>query len=139
MELMKKSTTDRRRKQRFSMQRDVRYKTAEDGVVVSAGNGQTLNIGSGGVAFVADGPMQAGVYVELSISWPVLLDESCPMRLVVFGRVIRASGKKAVCSVDKYEFRTQSRTLQTMPIPRDTMLQRWADGRRGPMKSYAGA
>jgi hypothetical protein len=137
MELLKKATTDRRNKHRFAMQREIRYKTAEDGVVVAAGNGQTVNIGSGGVAFVADNSMQTGSFVELSISWPVLLDESCPMRLIVFGRVLRATGKKAVCSIDKYEFRTQSRMLQAVPAPRtDGMLQRWSDGvRKGTLRT----
>lgn len=136
MELVKKAT-DRRHKQRFAMQREIRYKMAENGVVVAAGNGQTVNIGSGGVAFVAEGEIvQPGAFVELSISWPVLLDESCPMRLIVFGRVLRASGQKAVCTVDKYEFRTQSRTLHTMPMPRDGMLQRWADTvRKGTLRT----
>ena len=136
MELVKKAS-DRRHKHRFAMQREMRYKTAEDGVVVAAGNGQTINMGSGGVAFVADTVMAAGSFVELSISWPVLLDESCPMRLIVFGRVLRSSGKKAVCSIDKYEFRTQSRTLQPIQMPRtDGMLQRWADGvRKGTLRT----
>jgi hypothetical protein len=133
---------DQRTKHRFTMQREMRYKMAEDGVVIAAGTGQTVNIGSGGVAFAADVTMSPGTCVELSISWPVLLDESCPMRLIVFGRVLRANGKKAVCSVDKYEFRTQSRMLKTMPVPRtDARLQRWSDGiRKGALKSnLAGA
>ena len=127
---------ERRNKQRFAMQREMRYKSAEDGVVVATGNGQTVDIGSGGVSFVADGKVQAGSFVELSISWPVLLDESCPMRLIVFGRVLRATGPKAVCSVDKYEFRTQARTVRTMPAPRDGALQRWSDpARKGMFKT----
>src|SRR5215471_10964346 len=107
MELVKR-TTERRTKRRFTMQREIRYKMAEDGVVVSSGNGRTVNIGSGGVTFVVDDEVPRGAFVELSISWPVLLDESCPMRLIVFGRVLRSAGKRAVCTVDKYEFRTQS-------------------------------
>jgi hypothetical protein len=127
-----KKTADRRNKQRFALQREVRYKMAEDGVVVSAGNGQTIDIGSGGVAFSCEGRLLPGAFVELSISWPVLLDETCPMRLIVFGRVLRSQNGQAVCSVDKYEFRTQAKaTVQTMPAPRaDSMLQRWADGVR---------
>ena len=55
----------------------------------------------------------------------------CPMRLIVFGRILRCTGRKAVCTIDKYEFRTQARTVQTTPAIRaDTMLQRWADGMR---------
>src|ERR1035437_1658356 len=126
-----KKENDRRSKCRFAMERDVRYKVAEEGVVVAAGSGQTINLCSGGVAFATEQPLTPGGFVELSISWPVLLDETCRMRLIVFGRVLRCTGRKAVCTIDKYEFRTQSRTFQTSPTTRaDRMLQRWADGMR---------
>ena len=130
MEFTKKDN-DRRNKYRFELERDVRYKMADDGVVVAAGTGQTINIGSGGVAFFAEQPLTPGGFIELSISWPVLLDESCPMRLIVFGRVLRSSGRRVACTIDKYEFRTQSRTMQATAAPRaDGMLQRWAEGIR---------
>lgn len=129
--LSKRPVVERRSKFRFGMERELRYKMAEDGVVVAAGSGQTVNMGSGGVAFVADQPLSPGAYVEISISWPVLLDASCPMRLIVFGRALRCQGRRAVCSIEKYEFRTQARTFQSTPAPRgDGMLQRWADGMR---------
>jgi hypothetical protein len=32
--------------------------------------------------------------------------------------------------VDKYEFRTQGRDVQTPAVRNDSMLQRWADGLR---------
>lgn len=129
--MQSKRANERRTKFRFAIERDLRYKMAEDGVVVAAGAGQTINMGSGGVAFVTEQPLTLGAYVEISISWPVLLDESCPMRLIVFGRVLRCSGRRAVSSIDKYEFRTQSRTFQSSATTRpDSMLQRWADGMR---------
>jgi hypothetical protein len=131
MESMKKAENDRRDKFRFSIERDLRYKVAQDGVVVAQGFGQTINMGSGGVAFAAGEPLTPGGFVELSISWPVLLDETCPMRFIVFGRIIRSAGTDAVCTIDKYEFRTQARTLQAAATVRtDAMLQRWADGAR---------
>jgi hypothetical protein len=83
------------------------------------------------VAFVIDHELRVGAFIELSISWPVLLDETCKMRLIVFGRLLRSTGRKSVCTVDKYEFRTQSRKLQiATPIRGDARLQRWADGFR---------
>ena len=131
---------DRRSKFRFSIVREMRYKLAENGVVVAAGSGQTINIGSGGVAFSSEQALTPGGFVELSISWPVLLDETCPMRLVIFGRVLRCTGEAAVCSIDKYEFRTQSRTIRTVGAPRsDAMLQRWVDGIRKESLKAAGA
>ena len=113
-----------------------------DGIPSAIGTGKTINICSSGIAFVTDQPMRMGAFVELSINWPVLLDDSCPMRLNVFGRILRADGREAACSIDKYEFRTAPRTFQQASAPRtDNMLQRWADGvRKGLMKeSLAGA
>ena len=134
-----KKENDRRSKSRFAIERDVRYKLAEDGVVVAAGCGQTINMCSGGVAFVTDQPLTPGGFVELSISWPVLLDETCRMRFIVFGRILRCTGRRTVCSIDKYEFRTQGRTFQASITTRgDGMLHRWADGmRKESLKSNA--
>jgi hypothetical protein len=126
-----KRKNERRSRFRFAIERDVRYKMAEDGVVVVAGSGQTINMGSSGIAFVTGQPLTPGGFVELSISWPVLLNQTCPMRLIVFGRVLRSTACQAVCTIDKHEFRTQSRIFQASPTTRvDGMLQRWADGMR---------
>ena len=130
MELVK-NINERRKKSRFAIERDLRYKIADKGVVIASGAGRTLNMGSGGVAFTADEQLAPGAFVELSVSWPALLPDSCPMRFIVFGRILRCSGKKTVCTVDKYEFRTQARTmLAPTAIRTDCMLQRWADGVR---------
>ena len=88
-------------------------------------------MGSGGIAFITGQPLAPGTFVELSISWPALLEETCPMRFVVFGRILRCAGRKAVCTIEKYEFRTQARTFQPLATTRaDRMLERWADGIR---------
>lgn len=123
---------ERRAKFRFPIEREIRYKLAEDGIVVAAGAGKTLNISSGGVAFTTEQALKPGGFVEVSISWPVLLDETCPMRLVIFGRVLRCSGLRSVSTIDKYEFRTQARIVPPTPSAArtDTMLQRWVDGVR---------
>jgi len=137
-----KREDERRSKFRFTIQRELRYKMLDEGAMSASGIGQTIDIASAGVAFVAEHPLKLGAFVELSISWPVLLDDTCPMRLIIFGRVLRSAGKKSVSTIDKYEFRTQSRTIQALGIPRsDGMLQRWADGiRKESLKaSQAGA
>ena len=133
---------DRRKKSRFEIMRELRYKVADNGLVVACGNGQTSNIGSGGVAFATEQPLTPGAFVELSISWPALLDEVLPMRLVVFGRVLRSNGTNAACTIDKHEFRTQARTTAPVSAVRsDGVLRRRADGiRKQTLKtSLAGA
>jgi PilZ domain len=132
-----KRENERRNKFRFAMERDVRYKMADEGVVLAAGTGRTLDIGSGGVSFATEQPLEPGGYVELSISWPLLLNETCPIRLVVFGRILRCTRCVAVCKIDKYEFRTQARTVQLPSTTRvDSMFQRWViDMRKGSLRT----
>ena len=118
--------TDRRKKSRFPIRRELRYKLLADDTMDS-GTGQTINMGSGGIAFSIDHELKPDAFIELSISWPMLLDNTCPMRLIVFGRVLRSQSRKSVCNIDKYEFRTQARTFQAAGVMRhDSMLQRWA-------------
>ena len=123
--------TERREKMRFSMVRELRFKLLEKDRIVASGFGTTANMSSGGVAFMSDAELPNGSYVELSISWPALLDEECPMRLIVFGRILRGSEYTKVCTVEKWEFRTQSRQMTARtPLRMDGKLQRWAEYRR---------
>jgi len=119
--------TDRRTKSRFSIRRELRFKVLDEGAIVDSGIGQTLNVSSGGVAFTVDHALKPNAFIELSVSWPVLLDGTCPMRLIVFGRVLRSTERKSVCTIDKYEYRTQARTFQAAgSVRHDSMLQRFA-------------
>ena len=134
-----KKQIERRSKMRFPIHRELRYKILEDGAVIESGMGETLDMASGGVAFQIEHALREGVFVELSISWPVLLDNSCAMRLIVFGRIVRAWGKRSACCVDKYEFRTQARALQpVLAVRNDSMLQRFAGSMRKESMKAAG-
>src|SRR3974377_338756 len=99
---------ERRAKHRFAIERELRFKVL-DGERPLTGIGNTVDISSGGVAFETVTKLLPGSLVEISISWPVLLDDTCLMRLVVLGRVVRTRRQVVACTVDKYEFRTQAR------------------------------
>ena len=131
MTLIKDLAIERRKKTRFPLNRELRYKVLEDGAIMESGLGTTLDMGSGGIAFLCEHQLPVGAFIELAISWPVLLEDSCPMRLIAFGRVLRTRGRLSACTVDKYEFRTQSRALRPVATVRtDSMLRRWADSLR---------
>ena len=118
---------ERRAKVRFPMHRELRYKLLEGEAIIASGAGATCDMSSGGVAFTSDRPLATGAFIEISISWPVALEDGCPMRLIVFGRVLRSGLHRSACTVEKYEFRTQARTLQfAAPARHDSKLQRWA-------------
>ena len=117
---------DRRAKHRFAIERELRFKVLDSGRPVT-GVGNTVDISSGGVAFETVTQLLPGTLVEISISWPVLLDDTCLMRLVVLGRVVRTRRQVVACTVDKYEFRTQARVA---PSPErtavDPVQRRWS-------------
>src|SRR3954449_13108181 len=104
---------ERRSKKRFHIEQEVRYKMLYGQRIAETGVGKTINVSSGGVWFTTENVLTAGMPVELSMSWPVLLHDSCPMKLMIYGCVIRSSGKAAAISIERYEVRTQgSRTFQ---------------------------
>jgi hypothetical protein len=77
-----------------------------------------MNISSGGVWFSTENMLTSGMPVELSMSWPVLLNDSCPMKLMIYGCVVRSNEKGAAVAIERYEFRTQgSRTFQGTATP----------------------
>lgn len=121
---------ERRGKFRFPIRRELKYKLLKNGPTAESGVGETVDMGSNGVGFSIDRELPVGAFIQLSISWPALLDQSCPMRLNVFGRVVRNHSGMCACTIDKYEFRTQARAIRPAPIRNDSGLQRWADGVR---------
>jgi hypothetical protein len=138
------SSQERRRKRRFAMQRELRFKVLSDDRVITTGGAQTINISSGGVAFESTTPLPAslvpGTLLELSISWPILLDATCLMRLVVFGHVVRTRQRLVVCNIERYEFRTQARTFSSQsPAPAEGAYRRWIGAPVREAKAAAGA
>jgi len=117
---------ERRTRCRFGMRRELRYKLVEGCKVVAAGAGYTIDVGSRGVAFCADDELKPGTALELSISWPALLNQTCPIQLVVFGRVLRGAGRTVVCTVDQHEFRTARASRADAWVRPDATLNRWA-------------
>jgi hypothetical protein len=113
-----KSDRERRIKRRFRIDQEVRYKMLYGQRIAETGVGRTMNISSGGVWFSTENMLTSGMPVELSMNWPVLLNDSCPMKLMIYGCVIRSNEKGAAVAIERYEFRTQgSRTFQGTVAP----------------------
>jgi hypothetical protein len=115
-ELLGKSERERRTKKRFQIEQDVRYKMLYGQRIAETGMGKTRNISSGGLWFTTENPLTAGMPVEVSMNWPVLLHDSCPMKLMIYGCVIRSSEKGAAVSIERYEFRTQGSRAFQQPV-----------------------
>jgi len=99
---------ERRSCDRFPIERDVRYKVfGTHKNVMQIGLGKSLNMSSSGVLFTTESILREGQRVELAVSWPVLLNDVLPLKLVASGRLVRSQGKRAAMSIDKYEFKTR--------------------------------
>ena len=109
---------ERRVKRRFQIEQEVKYKMLYGQRIAETGVGKTVNISSSGVWFTTENTLTPGMPIELSMSWPVLLNDACPMKLMIYGCVIRTNDKGAAVAIERYEFRTQgSRSFQTVSQP----------------------
>lgn len=115
---------ERRMKRRFQIEQEVRYKMLYGQRIAETGVGKTLNISSSGVWFSTENMLTTGMPVELSMTWPVLLNDSCPMKLMIYGCVVRSNDKGAAVAIERYEFRTQgSKGFQQPGIPAPVELR----------------
>ena len=109
---------ERRMKRRFQIEQEVRYKMLYGQRIAETGIGKTMNISSSGVWFSTENMLTSGMPVELSMNWPVLLNDSCPMKLMIYGCVVRSNEKGAAVAIERYEFRTQgTKAFQQPGIP----------------------
>jgi hypothetical protein len=106
--LMRNGERERRTKRRFHIEQEVRYKLLYGQRIAETGRGLTVNISSGGLWITTDSLLTSGIPVEVSMNWPVLLNDSCPMKLMIYGCVLRSNEHGAAIAIERYEFRTQS-------------------------------
>ena len=99
---------DRRRSDRFAIEREIRYRALNKRGGEETGEGKTVNMSSSGVLFTAEQILRPGRRVELAISWPAQLNNKCALKLVARGRIVRFDNGLAAMEIQQYEFRTQS-------------------------------
>ncbi len=89
-----------------ALQYRVLYKGAEqvDGV------GTSVEMSSTEVRFKTSTPPSRGNLLELSVNWPVALNGSCPLKLVVNGHVASVADETVVVRICSYNFRTRGRS-----------------------------
>ena len=113
---MNTENSDRRGSDRFSIERELRYKVLNKKNGEETGTGKTINMSSTGVLFTAEHMLLPGRRIEVSISWPAQLNSKCALRLVARGRVVRFDDGKAAMEIQQYEFKTQAKAPPPTPI-----------------------
>jgi hypothetical protein len=114
---------ERRTKRRFQIDQEVKYKMLYGQRIAETGCGRTLNMSSGGVRFTTENMLTSGMPVELSLNWPVLLNDSCPMKLMIYGCVVRSNDKVATVAIERYEFRTSGARSFQQPVGMPASLE----------------
>ena len=104
---------DRRTQRRYPIELDLEYRVIENGAVVSAGEGKTGNMSSGGILFRAQDDIAKGS-VELLIRWPAILGITPVVELCVFGRVIRSDAGGVAVQMARYHFQKPGNPTQTL-------------------------
>jgi hypothetical protein len=97
---------ERRSNRRYDVRLEARWKLLRRRRVLDQGACQTLDFSSGGILLAVDRAFPIGLSVELSIAWPVALDDRTPLQLAVAGRVVRSDNGRAAIRLTQYEFRT---------------------------------
>ena len=109
-------STERRSRQRFHIEQDVRYTCLSE--KHTSGTGRLLDISSKGIRFTTQRGLTPGTLVEVSMNWPALLDDTCGLKLTIYGVVVRSDPSFAAARIEQYEFRTRaSRPLPVLPDP----------------------
>jgi PilZ domain len=106
--LQQSREADRRRSDRFAIEREIRYRALNKRGGEEAGEGKTVNMSSSGVLFTSGQILRPGRRIELAISWPAQLNNKCALKLVARGRIVRFENGLAAMEIQQYEFRTQS-------------------------------
>jgi hypothetical protein len=78
-------------------------------------SGSVIDISSSGLRFMAQEPMESGLRLALAIDWPVLLDGSVHLQLIVKGVVVWSSGTETAIRIERSDFRTRSVEPKTTP------------------------
>ena len=109
---------ERRLKLRYLLDLSVRFRSIS-GASLFSGAGRSVKVSSGGVLVVskdvvAQHEMSAGVWLEMSIEWPSLLDRRTPLQLFAVGRILRRGSSSFAATFERYQFRTMKSSVEVV-------------------------
>src|SRR5690242_9637116 len=71
----------------------------------AAGTGKTLSIGRYEILFTTQVSLPLRKRVRLRVNWPVMLGDTCLLKLEITGWVVRSEAGVTAAKIDRYEFR----------------------------------
>lgn len=104
--------TDRRAKIRYPIECEVEFRISRGRAPALVGKGQTINISSEGLLFHTPQILSRGSGIEITLQWPVTLDDHIPLTLRIKGSIVRSESDRAVAQINSHEFRLGPRKLK---------------------------
>jgi hypothetical protein len=101
--------------QRFPMVVSLEYKAFRHGLLIREGVGRTINVGSSGILFHADPPLEPGLRLELSIHWPVPEEMRALVRLHALAQIVRLRDDEAAVRLVRREFKREECEAEEWP------------------------
>jgi hypothetical protein len=108
MEELMTALAERRNGARFDIGREVQYWVLD--AEGEKGLGATLDMSSRGLCFTTEISLRPGSRLQVAVDWPVALNDGVRLRLVARGRVIWSDSGRTGMVIEKYEFRTRSKS-----------------------------
>lgn len=95
---------DRRFSQRYPIIAELECRVVSDDLVTGSGSGRSVNLSASGMLFESECLLTPGAEVEVTLAWPVLLNNKIALNLCVFGVVARSDGALHAISFREHEF-----------------------------------
>jgi len=92
----------------YPIDSDLDYRLMGATGVLARGCGRTQAMSGTDVWIESDKALRVGVLIELAVAWPARLDNKIPLRLIIYGRTVRADGNYAQIEILRHEFRTRA-------------------------------
>jgi PilZ domain len=94
---------DRRADRRYPVDLELRYRVERQPYEIA---GKCRDLSSGGIFFSTAEKLKEGSKVEITLDWPFLLQNTCPLKLHLAGHVVRSGPDGTAIKTSVYEFRT---------------------------------
>lgn len=107
---------ERRLRVRYPIVLKVRYRTL--GRKPYSGEGQAVNLSSGGALIVSQHELAVGMDLEVRMEWPSLLEGRIPLQFVAVARVVRHGASSFAVCFRRHQFRTVRSQVQSLPQDR---------------------
>ena len=103
--------------QSYPLTIDLEYRLVGGGGTVKTGRGRTVRLSSARVEFECADYLPEQSKVEISIVWPARLDDGVCLKLCVVGRTVSSEDHLIVVTIQRYEFRTRSKSASEISAP----------------------